>query len=76
MDWLAKSLKLPREEALRFGQTLMDRSVFHHVTFSEAFLDKSSSYYRFYQDDKKDSNAKPKISVEKALSRMAAKETP
>lgn len=61
---------MQREEALRFGQTLMDRSVFHHVTFSEAFVDKPTSFYRFYQDDKKDGNSKPKISIEKALSRV------
>jgi serine/threonine protein kinase/polyhydroxyalkanoate synthesis regulator phasin len=52
VDWLVKTLKLSREEAVEFGQELMRRSVFHHVTFSENFEDKPH-LYRFYQDEKK-----------------------
>ncbi|KAL6050288.1 Phosphatidylinositol 3,4,5-trisphosphate-dependent Rac exchanger 2 protein [Balamuthia mandrillaris] len=52
VDWLTKTLNLTRAEAVEFGQELMQRSVFHHVTFSEAFEDKSH-LYRFYKDEKK-----------------------
>jgi len=53
VDWLIKTLNLPdRQQATRLGQILLDRCIFHHVTFSDTFADKPA-LYRFFQDDKK-----------------------
>jgi len=52
VDWLSTHLKLSREDAVAFGQEMMRRSIFHHVTFSEPFVDEPH-LYRFYQDEKK-----------------------
>jgi len=53
VDWFIKKLKLStREEGVEFGQTLIDRSIIHHVKFRDTFSDKQTSYYQFYQDDK------------------------
>lgn len=53
VDWVVKTLNLEnREYGTLFCQTLMDRSIFHHVTFDDTFLD-SSIPFRFVQDDKK-----------------------
>jgi len=59
VDWLVKKLKLSsREEGVEFGQTLIDRSIIHHVNFGETFTDKQTSFYKFYQDDKNDEKKK------------------
>jgi len=52
VDWLTKHLKLSREDAVAFGEEMMRRSIFHHVTFSEPF-DDEPNLFRFYQDEKK-----------------------
>jgi len=53
VDWFVKKLKLAsREGGVEFGQTLIDRSIIHHVNFGETFADKGTSFYKFYQDDK------------------------
>jgi MarR-like DNA-binding transcriptional regulator SgrR of sgrS sRNA len=48
VDWLMKTLNVDRQQATRLGQILLDRSIFHHVTFSDTFADKPA-LYRFFQ---------------------------
>jgi len=48
VDWLSQHLKMSREDAVAFGQEMVRRAIFHHVTFSEPFHDQPD-LYRFYQ---------------------------
>lgn len=50
VDWLCKTHDITREEAVRFGQVLVARGVFHHVTNDHDFRDEAL-FYRFLLDD-------------------------
>lgn len=50
INWLMQYQKATREEAIRIGQILVEKSIFHHVadehTFEDGYL-----FYRFYEDE-------------------------
>ena len=47
VDWLIENQNWTREEAIEFGQLLMQRGVIHHVTSTHQFED-AYFFYRFY----------------------------
>ncbi len=50
VDWLMHHQKATREEAIRLGQTLVDRGIIHHVLDEHPFAD-GHLFYRFYADE-------------------------
>jgi len=51
VSWMVEQLQVPsREEAVRLGQLLADRGVFHHVARDKPFADKFL-FYRMYSDE-------------------------
>ena len=54
--WLMRAYDLSRQGAIRLGQSLVQRGVFHHVLDEHPFRD-GNFYYRFYADEKPDSAA-------------------
>jgi small-conductance mechanosensitive channel len=48
--WLMRAHDLTREEAIRLGQSLIQRGIFHHVLDEHPFRD-GNFYYRFYADE-------------------------
>jgi hypothetical protein len=48
--WLMRTHELTREEAIRLGQSLVDRGVIHHVLDEHPFRD-GQYFYRFYADE-------------------------
>jgi len=54
VTWLVnKNIKLSRQEAVDYGQQLMDKHVLHHVCSSEPFRD-GEFYYRLQLDEETD----------------------
>jgi hypothetical protein len=50
VDWLARTQECSRDEAVRLGQTLVERGIIHHVLDEHPFRD-GQFYYRFYVDE-------------------------
>jgi hypothetical protein len=50
VEWLMKTQKATREEAIRIGQMLIDCGIIHHVVDEHPFLD-DYLFYRFYVDE-------------------------
>ena len=50
VDWLTRSLDLTRDEAIRIGQTLVERRIVHHVLDEHPFRD-GNYFYRFCADE-------------------------
>ncbi|WP_323366028.1 mechanosensitive ion channel domain-containing protein [Leptothoe sp. PORK10 BA2] len=50
VTWLAKTQNATREAAVRIGQSLVEKGVFHHVTDEHPFKDEYL-FYRFYEDE-------------------------
>lgn len=50
MSWLVQNAGVSRDEAIGFGQTLIDRRIVHHVLDEHGFED-GNLYYRFYADE-------------------------
>ena len=50
VDWIVRTQKATRQEAVRLGQRLVARDVIHHVTYEHAFKDEYL-FYKFYQDE-------------------------
>ncbi len=50
VTWLAKTQNATREAAVRIGQSLVEKGVFHHVTDEHPFRDEYL-FYRFYDDE-------------------------
>ncbi|KAK4538643.1 hypothetical protein CDCA_CDCA19G4668 [Cyanidium caldarium] len=50
VTWMHDKLGMTRDEAVRFGQQLMDAGVIHHVTYSEPFAD-AHFFYVFQEDE-------------------------
>ena len=50
VDWLIRSLDLTRDEAIRLGQTLVERRIVHHVLDEHPFRD-GNYFYRFCADE-------------------------
>jgi hypothetical protein len=49
--WIMRTQKATHEEALRIGQLLIDRGIFHHVLDEHGFEDRNL-FYRFREDEK------------------------
>jgi potassium efflux system protein len=50
VDWLSRTCELGRDEAVRLGQSLLERGIFHHVLDEQPFRD-GNFYYRFAADE-------------------------
>jgi len=50
VEWMVRAQQLTRGEAVRFGQTLVERGIIHHVLDEHPFRD-GHFYYRFYADE-------------------------
>ena len=50
VTWLMHSEQIPRKEAIRIGQRLIERKIIHHVVDDLGFEDEYL-FYRFYIDD-------------------------
>lgn len=50
INWLMQYQKATREEAIRIGQILVEKGIFHHVTDEHTFED-GYLFYRFYEDE-------------------------
>jgi potassium-dependent mechanosensitive channel len=50
VGWLMQSLDLTRDDAIRLGQTLVERRIVHHVLDEHPFRD-GNYFYRFYADE-------------------------
>ena len=50
VNWIVKTQKATRDEAVKLGQVLLAKGVIHHVTDEHAFKDEYL-FYRFYVDE-------------------------
>ena len=50
VSWLSNYAKIPKSEAIRLGQRLMDEKWIHHVADEHSFKDEML-FYRFYWDE-------------------------
>ncbi|WP_227500009.1 mechanosensitive ion channel domain-containing protein [Synechococcus sp. PCC 7335] len=50
VTWIVRTQKATRKEAVRLGQLLVERGVFHHVKDEHSFKDEYL-FYRFYKDE-------------------------
>ncbi len=50
VEWLMRAQDLSRAEAVRLGQTLIERGILHHVLDEHPFRD-GAFFYRFYADE-------------------------
>ncbi|MEO0456655.1 MAG: mechanosensitive ion channel domain-containing protein [Cyanobacteria bacterium P01_A01_bin.114] len=50
VTWIVKTQKATREEAIRLGQLMVERGIFHHVIDEHPFKDEYL-FYRFYEDE-------------------------
>ena len=46
VDWIASNVKISRPEAIKIGQKMLDKGVFHHVSDDHGFKDEGL-FYRF-----------------------------
>ncbi|MGL5875437.1 MAG: DEP domain-containing protein [Xenococcaceae cyanobacterium] len=52
VDWLVKNCQMSREEAIAFGQNLVEQKIIHHICDEHHFKDENL-FYRFYEDEGK-----------------------
>lgn len=52
VDWLVAKLKISRTDAVKLGQKMIDKNIFHHVADEHPFKDEQL-FYRFYEDEGK-----------------------
>ena len=52
VDWIAKKVKVSREDAIVLGQKMIEKNVFQHVTNEHQFKDEPL-FYRFNEDQGK-----------------------
>ncbi len=52
VDWLVAKLKVSRTDAVKVGQKMIDKNIFHHVTNDHPFKDEPL-FYRFSEDEGK-----------------------
>ncbi len=52
VDWMVEQLKVSRDDAVKLGQKMIDKKIFHHVLDEHQFKDEPL-FYRFYEDEKK-----------------------
>ncbi|MDJ0570617.1 MAG: hypothetical protein QNJ53_16450 [Pleurocapsa sp. MO_192.B19] len=52
VDWIAQRAKLSRPNAIKLGQHMMDKGLFHHVLDEHQFKDEAL-FYRFKDDEGK-----------------------
>ncbi len=50
VTWLTKTQNATREAAVRIGQAMVEKGIFHHVTDEHPFKDEYL-FYRFYEDE-------------------------
>lgn len=52
VDWIVKRAKLSRPDAVKLGQKMIEKGVFHHVLDEHQFKDENL-FYRFHEDEGK-----------------------
>ncbi|MGF1540285.1 MAG: hypothetical protein ACFCU5_07510 [Pleurocapsa sp.] len=52
VDWIVEQLKISRQDAIKLGQKMIDKKIFHHVLDEHQFKDEPI-FYRFYEDEQK-----------------------
>lgn len=52
VDWIVEKLKISRTDAVKLGQKMIDKKIFHHVVDEHQFKDEPL-FYRFYEDENK-----------------------
>lgn len=52
VDWLVSQLKISRPMAIKLGQKMIDKKLFHHIVDEHDFKDEPL-FYRFYEDENK-----------------------
>lgn len=52
VDWLSKRAKISRPEAIKLGQKMLEKGLFHHVLDEHQFEDEAI-FYRFHEDEGK-----------------------
>lgn len=52
VDWLVAKLKISRADAVKLGQKMIDKNIFHHVAKEHPFKDEPL-FYRFVEDEGK-----------------------
>ena len=52
VDWIAKQVQVSRTDAIKLGQQMIDKGIFHHVVDEHQFKDEPL-FYRFYEDEGK-----------------------
>jgi hypothetical protein len=52
VSWIVENLKISRQEAVAFGQKLIDQKIIHHICDEHSFKDEHI-FYRFYEDEGK-----------------------
>ena len=50
-DWVSRVAAVSRDDAVAFGNLLVDRGIIHHVLDEHSFKD-GNFYYRFYADER------------------------
>ena len=50
VKWFMQQQLASREEAIKLGQVLVERSIIHHVTDEHTFKD-DHLFYRFFEDE-------------------------
>ena len=52
VDWIVKQTRVSRADAIKIGQTMLDKGIFHHVLDEHQFKDENL-FYRFKADEGK-----------------------
>jgi hypothetical protein len=52
IDWIVERLKISRQDALKLGQKMIEKKLFHHIVDEHQFKDEPL-LYRFYEDEQK-----------------------
>ena len=52
VDWIVEKLKISRTDAVKLGQKMIEKKIFHHIVDEHQFKDEPL-FYRFYEDEKK-----------------------
>ena len=52
VDWIVEQLKVSRPQAVKIGQKMLEKGIFHHVLDEHQFKDENL-FYRFHKDEGK-----------------------
>ena len=52
VDWIVEKLKISRTDAVKLGQKMIEKKIFHHIVDEHQFKDEPL-FYRFYEDENK-----------------------